>query len=170
LEGGFCLTVPAIIHALEKLLELHNGLLELSRKKTEAVKTGSMDTLMTLIAQERKQIRKVEKAETERMKLVTEWFAANDLAEEEHTITMLLNRLETGQLKTKLLDITTRLTEVVTLLKQQEGLNYALIQQSMQFVQYSLDLINPTIQSINYGSASDKQNESATQSLFDSKA
>jgi FlgN protein len=164
------LTVPAIIHALEKLLELHNGLLELSRKKTEAVKTGSMDTLMTLIARERKQIRKVEKAETERMKLVTEWFAANDLAEEEHTITMLLNRLETGQLKTKLLDITTRLTEVVTLLKQQEGLNHALIQQSMQFVQYSLDLINPTIQSINYGSASDKQNESATQSLFDSKA
>ncbi|NWO14528.1 flagellar export chaperone FlgN, partial [Virgibacillus sp.] len=114
------MTVPAIIHVLEKLLELHNGLLELSRKKTEAVKSGSIDTLMTLIAQERKQIRKVEKAETERIKLVTEWFTANNLAEEEHTITMLLNRMETGQLKTKLLDITTRLTEVITLLKQQE--------------------------------------------------
>ena len=64
--------------------------------------------------------------------------------------------------------MTIELTKAITQLKQQEQLNQALIQQSMQFVQLSLDILNPTIQTMNYGK--NREDAGSKRSVFDSKA
>lgn len=56
---------------------------------------------------------------------------------------------------------------VLSDLKQQEALNAELIQQSMQFIHLSLNTLEPSIQSMNYGN---QRQEAPKRSLFDSKA
>ena len=61
-----------------------------------------------------------------------------------------------------------KLTEALIALKQQEQLNIALIQQSMQFVQLSLDLLSPSLTNMNYGK--EQKDQPINRSVFDSKA
>lgn len=60
------------------------------------------------------------------------------------------------------------LTNVITRLKEQKQLNQALIQQSMQFVELSLDMLSPSIRNMNYGEK--KSSGPKGRSVFDSKA
>ncbi|GIP65200.1 hypothetical protein J32TS6_37550 [Virgibacillus pantothenticus] len=162
------MSLQSILDLLERLLHLHMELIELAKKKTEVVKTGDVDTLSSILAAERKQIRKIEKAEKERQHKMAAWFAANQCQDQDHTVTTLLSLVKSGEEKEKLVELTTLLTKSMTELKQQEQLNYMLIQQSLQFVQFSLNVMNPSIQSVNYGTT-ENQTRSVKQSLFDSK-
>lgn len=105
----------------------------------------------------------------ERLQLTTPFFTENKISEDDRTITTLLklihNETDQKQLEEKL----TKLTKTIVNLKHQEQLNNQLIQQSLQFIQMSLGMINPTIQNMNYGKGqSDK--ETRNRSMFDSKA
>ncbi len=86
---------------------------------------------------------------------------------EEMTITNMLNMLSNNDDQKALLAVTTELTESITKLKRLEQLNRELLEQSMQFVQMSLNMLNPTIDHMNYG---DKKQTERKHSMFDSKA
>ncbi|MEC5422861.1 flagellar protein FlgN [Virgibacillus sp. C22-A2] len=163
------MSAQSIIQSLEKLVNLHTNLLEFSQEKTEIMKEGSIEKLQSLLVKERKLIRLTEQAEEKRNKEVINWFAINQLPADDTTVTKMLEFLRDESDKTELEKTTTKLTEVITELKQQEQLNQALINQSMQFVQLSIDMLNPSIHSMNYGSKSDESTE-VKRSVFDSKA
>ena len=80
----------------------------------------------------------------------------------------MLDRLSNENEKLSLEKVTAKLTECIVKIKQQEQLNEALLKQSMQFVQLSLDMLNPSIKNMNYNQ---KQSQvMAERSVFDSKA
>src|SRR5690625_485172 len=147
---------------------IHEELLKGSKRKTDIIKEGSTEKLQAILAEERKYIKVLEQAEERRQKEVEKWYSDQQLSLEEMTITNMLHMLTDKQDQQLLENITIHLTEAITALKQQEQLNQALIQQSMQFVQLSLDMLSPTIQNMNYGKS--QGNEGAKRSVFDSKA
>ncbi|WP_330948844.1 flagellar protein FlgN [Virgibacillus sp. MG-45] len=162
------MSVQSINTALEKLINVHQTLLNLSQEKTVVLKNGNLDQLQTLLVQERKQIQVLQKMETNRVEAVNNWFQNNDAMTEEQTISNLLEKIKDVSEKEKLTNLTVALTQVMLELKQQEQLNQALVQQSVQFVQLSLDMLSPTLKNMNYGN-----NQSAgttNRSVFDSKA
>lgn len=167
-ERRICLSLKTIIDILEELLHVHVEFVDLSKTKTNVVKNGDVDTLSSIIARERKLTRRMEKVEKERQQYMATWFEANQPQMQEKTVTTLLSQVESENDKEQLIEITTELTRTMAQLKQQEQLNRMLIQQSLQFVHFSLDLMNPTIESMNYGTNKEKQVRSK-QSLFDSK-
>ncbi|PAV31014.1 flagellar protein FlgN [Virgibacillus profundi] len=164
------MSVQTIIQSLEKLVNLHMELLEISLQKTEVVKDGSIDKLQAVLLKERKSVRAIEQAEVIRQTEVEEWFSHKQLPKGEATITNMLELITDEQEKITLGNITIKLTQSITKLKQQEQLNQALINQSMQFVQLSLDMMNPSIKNMNYGNKKGSEPEPNKRSVFDSKA
>ena len=163
------MSVQSILEKLNKLISIHEKLLELSKEKTNIVKEGNAEKLQAKLIQERKMVLQLAQVEESRQKEVDEWFSVRGLSNEEATVTNLINNIENDEEKRLLAEKAVYLTEVVVNLKQQEQLNMALIQQSMQFVQLSIDLLSPSLKNINY--SKDKEGDSQiNRSVFDSKA
>ena len=160
------MSVQQIMELMEQLVDVHKQLLSISKEKTERFKEGAIEPLQQLLVKERKQIRLLEQTESKRQQAVEKWFQTNGMDTEQYTVSHMLEKLEDEKERETLANITTTLTETIVELKQQEQLNEALIRQSMEFVQMSLDLMNPNISSMNYG----KEMKENTRSLFDSQA
>ncbi|MFD1361687.1 flagellar protein FlgN [Lentibacillus salinarum] len=162
------MSVYAMIQAMEKLLKLHEGLLDAARKKTDIVKEGSVERLQTLLVKEHKYVQALEQAETNRQKAVDQWLAHAGITLKQPTMTAVLETITDDRAKHDLENIAVKLADTITQLKQQEQLNQALIRQSMQFVELSLDMMNPSLSHMNYG---DKHAPvSPERSVFDSRA
>ncbi|MFC4023857.1 flagellar protein FlgN [Oceanobacillus longus] len=157
-----------ITQSLEQLVKIHEDLLAVSNEKTRTVKEGSIDHLQSLLVRERKLIRLLEQAESKRKISVEALCKANDMAVEDATITNILQQVKNEAEQVKMENAAIKLTAVITKLKQQEQLNQVLISQSMQFVQISLELMSPTLKSMNYGVKSEA--DTSSRSVFDSKA
>jgi|SRR5699024_4930183 len=161
------MSIESIFRPLEKLLALHQSLYELSLQKTTLIKEGLIDELQQILVKERKIAQSVESTEKIRHKAVIEWMESQE-TRKDGTITELLNLVSSKNDRDKLAHLSTHLTEEITKLKHNEQLNQALLEQSLQFVKVSLDLMNPSLKNMNYG----KQSESYSnkRSMFDSKA
>ncbi|MFC2947262.1 flagellar protein FlgN [Virgibacillus sediminis] len=157
-----------IIQSISKLTEVHRELLKTAKEKTEAIKSGIPDELQAVLLAERKIIKKAEQAESERQEAAESWFKHNKLPVNDMSVSKMLGLLREKE-KHALAVGTEELTEVIAELRQQERLNQDLIRQSMEFVQLSLELVNPSMKKMNYGSQ--KQQQTTTNhSLFDSQA
>ncbi len=162
------MSVQQIMELMEQLVDVHKQLLSISKEKTERFKEGAIEPLQQLLVKERKQIRLLEQTESKRQQAVEKWFQTNGMDTEQYTVSHMLEKLEDEKEREALANITTTLTETIVELKQQEQLNEALIRQSMEFVQMSLDLMNPNISSMNYGK--EMKENTPNRSLFDSQA
>lgn len=143
--------------------------MQLANEKTTLIKEGQIDALTQLLMQERKQIQMISQLEEEREQSIKDVFAELAMQTEEQTVSVLLNVLNDEQEKQDLTQAVTALMDNIIDLKQVEQLNAELIQQSMEFVQMSLDMLQPTVENVNYAdirSVKPKRNIP----IFDSRA
>lgn len=144
-------------------------MLEISKEKTELIKTSDMDGLSKLLMKERKFVQQLSKIENEREEIVNRAFRDLQIEDEEKTVTVLLNHIDNEREKASLERAVTKLLEIIIELRQNEKLNHDLIQQSLQFVHLSLEMLQPQERNINYHK-DDKKQTKTTRSVFDSKA
>lgn len=160
-----------VLQSLQELKKIHDEIIDLSKQKTEILKKGSAEKLHALLMQEQRLIHRLEFAEKQREKAVNQWFSHHGFSEEEQTITRMLQLLTNEAEKKELERVTVQLTEAMTVLKQQEQLNQALLHQSLQLIDMSLNMMRPTIEKMNYERPKSKERRSPSgQSVFDSKA
>jgi len=165
------LSIQPIIRSLDTLINVHKELIYLSQEKTEVLKKGSAEELQKVLIQEQKFIHKLDQAESKREKAVKTWFTQKQLNGEEETITHMLSLLTNDQEKHQLETSAIALTKSMTQLKENEQLNEALVQQSMQFIQMSLNVLQPSMQNMNYERPQQtRTSQVIEQSVFDSKA
>lgn len=162
------MSIKPIFTSLQKLIMIHDRLLELSKQKTEAIKQNRIENLQRIMIEERKKIQQLEQTEAERRENVQAWFEKYQPTISEHTIISILRCLDNDKEKQELKQLTDALTEQLTQLRQQEQLNQTLTKQALHFVRFSLDMLNPTITNINYGNQEEPNIEK--RSVFDSKA
>lgn len=165
------MSVQPIIDHLHTLTELHASLLQLSVQKTELLKDGEMDALRELLNKEQKHVQALNQIEQRRLDAVATWAKQHNL-DSTITVSEMIEHHTTGAEREQLERVTLRLAELVVELRHQEDLNRQLTKQSLQFVQLSLDMMQPSMKTINY---SNKQTSTSTQtppkrSVFDSKA
>src|SRR5699024_4923549 len=155
---------------MQKSSAVHQQILTLSREKTVYIKTGDMDGLSKLLIKERKLVQELTQIEAEREEIVERTFKDFQIDEAEKTVTVLLEHIEDKQEKSSLEQTVTELLENIIELRQSESLNKELIEQSMQFVQVSLDMLQPSERKINYQKDDQQEDHLPTRSVFDSKA
>lgn len=159
-----------IITSLEELLSLHEDLYEKSKIKTDVIKSGKADALRSMTNDERKFVKTINEKQKELMVHTEAFLKQNTIIKEAPTLRDCLNYMY-EQEKESATALQLKLVDQVTLIKQQNDLNQQLLEQSLAFVQMSLDLLTPDMDSYNYERPNRQQlHEQLSRSLFDSNA
>lgn len=149
---------------------MHEQLLTLSKDKTEAIKDSDNEKLVSHLTKERQVLQKIEQLERVREQLVDQHFTQLNIKTEDKTITELLKTIQDKNDKQILEESVAKLIQIIVSIRENEQLNSELLQQSMQFVQLSLEMIQPQAQSISYGNQAERKDSGQKRSVFDSKA
>lgn len=169
------MSIDKILDTLNKLERMHRSLLELSTKKTEIIKENDMEQLTEILKTEQAHVAAIETLEQQRQMLVTQYFEAKGIAIPNNpSITQLID-VVLDEEKPKLASIRDSLLVVVDELKKVNTLNQKLVMQSLQFINFSLDLLRPNeaVQSntFNYSGAEVRgTNSVGRKSYFNSEA
>lgn len=156
-------------HSIHELITLHESLVKLSHDKVTQIKQGDMDKLAKLLVEERKLVQSIANAEDTRQHLVNEWMVRSGNTDKDQTMTSLLETLSSDEDREHLEAQLNQLIQLIIELRHVEQLNKDLLEQSMQFVQFSLDMLQPSIHNLNYDGKQQVQ-DTHKQSVFDSKA
>ena len=164
------LSAKNIITVLEHLLSLHEELLEKSKTKTEVIKVGDVESLKLITNEERKSIKMVNTAQKDLLNHAKDFLEQHSISMDTPTLQDCLPYVKEHEYQT-LTTLQSQLVEKVSLLKKQNDLNQQLLKQSLSFVQLSLDLLTPEIDTYNYERPDGNQPyEHLGRSLFDSNA
>jgi flagellar biosynthesis/type III secretory pathway chaperone len=155
-----------LVNILEKLLKLHESLLDLGLSKTEIVKKGDMEGLQQMLKDEQKHIAAINMMEKERHKAAKQFLGSNA---EDITISNCIANAE-PELKETLSQLQTDILAVIEKLQDRNELNQMLIYQSLQFVNMSLDMFKPRTESVNYSRPVQDKAPKPSFTIFDSKA
>lgn len=152
---------------LEKELLCHKSLLSLAERKTEIIKKNDIQSLNDIMTQEQAHIAAINQLEQTRQQMVRQALAnsSNDAP----VLSDVINHADAPE-KSKLQSLQTQLLTVMTDLKHRNHLNQQMVYQSLQFINVSLDLVQPQQPSMNYSKKSVLQNATYNRSMFNSKA
>jgi hypothetical protein len=165
------MSITAIITSLANLSQLHESLVQLSLIKTDLLKKGNTEELQLVLKKEQKHVQAINQVEARRLTEIKQWATDHQFDPETMTVTFLLEKLTNEADRIALEQVTTTLAGTLVHLKQQEALNKELTEQSLQFIQMSIDMAAPSIQNINYGNQKkEKTDQTNKRSVFDSKA
>ncbi|MGM8215198.1 flagellar protein FlgN [Bacillaceae bacterium W0354] len=164
------MSVKQIIEHLEKIYQLQKSLLSISKEKTELIKANKIEQFNELLMTERKHVQAIDQLEKKRIDATNDWFdrVAPDA---ERTISGLIEHVTDEADRKQLEKLYEEMIYVLADLKQQEKLNLDLTQQSLQFIELSLDMFQPnSTKNMNYNQPNSKQGKKSSTSVFDSKA
>ena len=166
------MSIEKIIQKLDNLEKLHKSLLELAYKKTEFIKTGDMDSLGQLLKDEQAHVAAISQLEQQRQVVVTDYLRAKGIAPSDTpTVLEVMEAAESPSDQEQLKLTRNLLLLTVDQLKFQNDLNQKLTYQSLQFVNFTLDMFKPRPDQINYSrteAIGDKVSKDKT--YFDSQA
>lgn len=152
------------------MLILHKSLNQLAKQKTEIIKTGDTDALNNLLKEEKKHIQAILQFENERQQASKD-FLTNHTRTDVTSLT-LSDCIEIADPteKQKLTQLKSELQSQIKALTDRNELNQQLIKQSLQFVNLSLDLLVPEIDTYNYERPGQAYQHNEGRSIFNSKA
>ncbi|MFP4975371.1 flagellar protein FlgN [Paenibacillus sp. CN-4] len=165
------MAISTLIELLERLDEVHLQMLDLAASKKQAIMDNKVEELIEIMNRESKYVKLIGQLEEQRAE------AAHALLQQVGIRSPLnLNLTELSRLvfdpeeKQLLLGMQQKLSETLTKLKQANELNQKLIEQSLLFIDYSLDLlVGRPNQDITYHHPSDRSNHNGTSGLFDAR-
>ena len=164
------MSIDNILQSLTKLDMLHKSLLDIAYRKTEAIKTGDMDSLNQLLKDEQAHVAGISQLEQQRQLEVTDYLRAKGIAPTDNpTVALVLENTNTDEEKAQLTKARNNLLLTLETLKNQNDLNQKLTFQSLQFVNMTLDMLRPKPDQINY-SQSEVKGPSKDKVYFDSQA
>jgi flagellar biosynthesis/type III secretory pathway chaperone len=143
---------------LERLLKSHEELLALGERKTDVLKLGDMKALDVLLKEEDLQVKKLQMIEKERL-LKFANVTLGDVLEQ-----AVLDEKE------NLIHLQEKLIAAYDALKGRNQLNQELLEQSLQYINMSLSMVQPENEPATYKNPKSNPYTSNTTSIFDSKA
>ncbi|MFJ7917879.1 MULTISPECIES: flagellar protein FlgN [unclassified Lysinibacillus] len=166
------MSTETICSTLTKLERMHKSLFELAVKKTEIITAGDIEALDQMLKDEQAHVAAIDKLEQQRQKQVTDYLEAKGIAStDKATVADVIEAAEQQTEKDTLSAVRNRLLQIINDLKNQNDLNQKLVFQSLQFVNFTLDALQPRPEQINYsGNEVRGTNTVAKKSYFDSQA
>ncbi len=164
------MSAKEIIAVIAEMIKLHKTFNELAIEKTDIIKKSDIKALDMLIKKEGALIHQLNQLEQKRMSVVEAFLNRKGLVTEGVTMEQVIEMApkEEQPILTKL---QRALMSEIDRLKKNNEQNQQLIEDSLRFVNLSLDLLAPEPEEINYQRPAQKNYDSDTKrSIFDSKA
>lgn len=147
-----------LLTILNKELDLYKEIAELVKKQTDIIKKGDIDGLNELLKTQQKYVTSITVLEEERQKELARIFPGK---RELPTITNCIE-MAVDQEKVQLTRVYDDLMSVLQKIQEINELNQQLLEQSLEFVNFSMNLLRPQKDNLNYGPPNKKQTPQST--------
>lgn len=166
------MSVQLLIDLLEQLDLTHINMLELAQQKKKIIIENNVESLIHIMNQETKVLKQIEQLEEQRAGAAHQFLNESGIKSKLNLNVSELSRLVFDiEEKRKLLDVQTRLSNTLKLLKQANDLNQKLIEQSLLFIDFSLEvMVGKPNQEIIYKHPSERSSVMGRPGYFDSRA
>lgn len=165
----------SLINTMKELVTIHEQLLEVTSRKKDVLIEGNIDALSKLIQEESKLVRSLGKLEEERMFQVKQFLDSKGLEAEGISLAQLLHLIPTTEDREALQKEAEKLQQTVEEIRKLNELNAKLIQDSLAYVNQTIELVTDTnSDQINYQSPIKGPGKTPTstggRSFFDTRA
>lgn len=166
------MSIQTLLDTMERLQAAHEALLELAQDKTQIIVSNDVDQLNLIVNKESKWIRIISEANHQRIQLINSYLISrgynpNPLI----TIGDLIKVIFNAQEKQALSQAQQNLLATVKQLKSVNGFNQELIEQSLSFINYTVDLVlGAPEDDVVYHNPSQQPYGTKRMGLFDTKA
>ncbi|KRF33992.1 flagellar protein FlgN [Paenibacillus sp. Soil787] len=166
------MSISVIVETMEELISLHDALLETSKEKTPVLVDNRVDRLNKIVLKESKLIKRIEEINQLRIQLIGEYLLSRGYRPDPRVkVSDLIKVIFKAEEKKSLTDIHERLSNKIKELKQVNELNQNLIEHSLSFIDYSINLLmNTPEQDAVYSNPHQQYYASARSGWFDTKA
>lgn len=166
------MSINRIADILEKFLEVQLHLLELTKEKTPVLVNNNVEALNIILSKERKLVTLLNQLDAERIQTTGDYLISKGyIPDPRVSISDLIRLTFKADDKLMLQDYQERLLRNIADLRLANELNQQLIQQSLAFIDYSLDLlIESPDEDMIYRNPNQRSSISSTNLMFDSKA
>lgn len=130
-----------LIDTLNEMVTAHQGLLQLAKKKKETLISGSIHELASIVQEESESIAKITELDRRRNECVDDFLKHKGIVPEPMALSDMMKLVEDEETKESLEETGYRLREVVSELKELNTLNQQLLEQSLSYVNFSLDML-----------------------------
>lgn len=135
-------TIYDVIGCLEEMQELHSVLLELALQKKAVIIANEVPKLNQIVNRESQLVRQLAEADAQRVEAMNQFLVARCYRPNPKvTISDLVQLLFKAEEKRALMNIQASLADLTARLRAANELNQRLIQQSLDYLDYSIDLI-----------------------------
>lgn len=136
------MSVQGLIEAMEQMVDLHGKLLQLGREKTQVLVHNQVDQLNQIVHKETQLIKQISEWDTRRGQATDGILQQKGYKPSRHiTVSELSKLLFNVEEKQAVSEQQQKLVEVIEKLQQTNGINQQLIEQSLLFIEHSLDLV-----------------------------
>jgi flagellar biosynthesis/type III secretory pathway chaperone len=159
--------VKNLIDVLNKESIIYEGILKLSKEKTDVIVEGKVTELEGITRAEQAMILQLGKLEKEREALVDELAGKLGVKPEKITVSELEKILPKEQSK-ELKECSNKMTGLINDLRDTNGMNSRLIKNSLDYIDFSINVLSSAGSSDIYGK-SGLSNDGAKRNFFDMK-
>lgn len=161
--------IQTLIKVLEYENRMYKELIEISSQKTDVVIQGNIEVLKQLIEKEQQLVAETKKLEQAREQILTQLSNAFGITPEEITLQDLIEHLDQEDKKAFNL-VREKLQKTVIQLQYKNNLNQKLLENSLEYVQFSMNLITESgIQGNNYAKSGHQNGTQERKNYLDIK-
>ncbi|WP_261303473.1 flagellar protein FlgN [Paenibacillus andongensis] len=166
------MTIQPLLELMDKLQETHEALLELAEVKTQILVDNEIDRLNIIVNKEKKLVRAISETEQQRIQFIGGYLISRGYnPNPKITIGDLVKIIFKVEDKQALMEAQHKLLTTVVQLKKLNVRNQQLIEQSLAFIDYSLDLyLGSPDDDYTYSHPVQSARSTARTGLFDTKA
>ena len=154
-----------LLEILQKELNIYEEILKISKNKTDIIKEDKALDLDPLVREEEEKVAQVIALEKKRLACVRKICAELQIEDSNISISELSKYVDEKQ---ELLDFKEKITKVLKDLKRTNDLNQKLIQSSLEYVNFMVNLTTGANQNVTYGATGQKNTKGQT-NFFDMK-
>ncbi|WP_055106062.1 flagellar protein FlgN [Paenibacillus ihumii] len=166
------MSVQDLIDALEQMDQRYEALLEVMLEKKQAIISNEYEGLVRTISKESKMLKGIEEQEKQILASAQAFLQSKGIKSRlELTITELLRLVFDPEEKRALSEIQNKLSDRLSKLKQINTLNQSLIDQSLSFIDFSLNLmVGGMDEEATYAPPQQQERRTSARSSFDTRA
>jgi flagellar biosynthesis/type III secretory pathway chaperone len=165
--------LQAMIQVLQEQKNAHNQLLEIAAQKKDALVGNHVDLLNQLVHKEARLVKQISELEDKRQFEMNRFIVSKGYRIDPNlTVSDMLKLVFKAEDKLTLQNLQSELLEIIDKLKEANAINQQLIEQSLQFIDYSLDLLTGSDDgdAVYQHPAQVQSSSSTRRGVFDTKA